>query len=267
MTTINNRVTQQTNDNLHSASTSGTHTSAESRTALNGATHNTPSTNHEISTLALQLSAAAERAAIRDSTQGYQSLAKQAQETIEQLIGSDYDRHKKRNDSELPNTDDPDLLARAQQATDFVNRKGANPFRGLSREQLALITYDDSGTFTVNERRAAWSEAYDQEEAWRVRVCAMAMNEYNATGKTSNFFKEVLRHYQELPKMERVQYPLDYPIQLQTRIAEEESKTTSSISVHLTDSQLSELFERLLGWSLSAQQIGAITTQTTSSTH
>ncbi|QYG07833.1 hypothetical protein [Janthinobacterium sp. PAMC25594] len=54
---------------------------------------------------------------------------------------------------------------------------------------MSAITNDDSGTFTINERRAAFTQAYDEEQAWRSQVVAQAMAEYNTTGKMTNFFK------------------------------------------------------------------------------
>ncbi|MER0058600.1 hypothetical protein [Pectobacterium polaris] len=90
------------------------------------------------------------------------------------------------HDGEVPKTEDPDLLVRAKQATSFVNGDGANPFRGMPREQLALIAYDESGDFTVNERRAAWLESYDQEQQWKRAAIAKMDEEYNRTGQVSS---------------------------------------------------------------------------------
>lgn len=116
------------------------------------------------------------------------------------------------------------MLSRAKQATAYVNdasRGGhsiKNPFSGLSKEQLSHIIYDESGTYTVNERHAAWRESYDLEEAWREKVVAQAMAEYNSTGKLTNFFMSVLDHFKELPAIEQAQYPSDYAGDLQSKI-------------------------------------------------
>ncbi|WP_323636766.1 hypothetical protein [Pectobacterium polaris] len=67
-----------------------------------------------------------------------------------------------------------------------TDRDGANPFRGMPREQLALIAYDESGDFTVNERRAAWLESYDQEQQWKRAAIAKMDEEYNRTGQVSS---------------------------------------------------------------------------------
>ncbi|MHA6908483.1 hypothetical protein ACQUJS_08610 [Ralstonia pseudosolanacearum] len=96
--------------------------------------------------------------------------------------------------------------------------KAATRSRGRSRDQLGLIAYDDSGTFTVNERRAAWSDAYDQEEAWRRQVIAQGEPEYQAAGKQNDFFAALLKPYQGLPAIEQAQYPSSYASQLQAWI-------------------------------------------------
>ncbi|WP_312481234.1 hypothetical protein [Stutzerimonas nitrititolerans] len=171
-----------------------------------------------VSNLARQLGEAAAHAEARDANLSRKELGQKATAQLDQITGYDYYLNQERHDAEVPDTDDPELLARAKQATNFVNGSGSNPFKGMSRDQLALIAYDDSGTFTVNERRAAWQEAYDQEEAWRQKVVAQAMDEYNRTGKMTNFFKEVLAYYNGLPAIEQAQYPDDYASRLQELI-------------------------------------------------
>ncbi|WP_166360701.1 hypothetical protein [Pseudomonas akapageensis] len=168
-----------------------------------------------ISSLAQQLSESAARAEVRDASLSRKELGMKAVGLLGQITGDDYFAKKAHHDAEVPNTDDPELLARAREATEHVSGNGANPFAGLSRHQLALITYDTSGAFTVNERRAAWSEAFDQESTWRQKVVARAWDEINATGKLTNFFSAVLDHYESLPGIEQVQYPSSYRAQLQ----------------------------------------------------
>jgi hypothetical protein len=177
-----------------------------------------------ISTLARQLAASASRAEERDKTLTSSELADKAKAILNQIQGDTYFTNKAKHDSEVPKTSDPELLARAKQATAYVNSaaRGSNseknPFAGLSREQLANIVYDDSGTYTVNERRAASYEADHQEEIWREKVTAQAMAEYNNTGKLTNFFKSVLDHFNELPAIEQAQYPAEYAADLQSKI-------------------------------------------------
>ncbi|MBA5202707.1 hypothetical protein H2Y57_03200 [Pectobacterium aroidearum] len=167
--------------------------------------------NSGITTLAKQLSDAAVRAEARDAKSDRSTLATRARNVDDELVGMSYVSGKKAHDAEVPNSDDPERLARAKQATAYTNGQGSNPFKGLSREQLALITYDDSGTFTVNERRAAWSEAYDQEQVWRTMAMAQSKLEWNrGEFKQTEFFKMVLEHHESLPLIEQAQAPEGY---------------------------------------------------------
>mgnify|MGYP000157849178 FL=1 len=185
---------------------------------------NSDSSTLTISTLSTQLAASAKRADERDKSLTRTELADKAEHILNTIIGNGYDAKKNINDNEVPNTSDPALLARAKQATAFVNdsSKGGhsvqNPFSGLSHEQLSNIIYDDSDTFTVNERQAAWRESYDQEEAWAEKVVAQAMAEYNNSGKLTKFFTSVLDHFNQLPAIEQAQYPQEYASNLQYRI-------------------------------------------------
>ncbi|MFP3449799.1 hypothetical protein SB765_33250, partial [Pseudomonas sp. SIMBA_067] len=45
------------------------------------------------------------------------------------------------------------------------NGVDSNPFKGLVREQLSLIAHDEGGSFTINERRAAWEELQSTQRA------------------------------------------------------------------------------------------------------
>ncbi|OOW03123.1 hypothetical protein MF6396_12045 [Pseudomonas sp. MF6396] len=178
-----------------------------------------------VSNLARQLAASATRASERDTGLSHSALGALARSLLDKITGAAYSANKAAHDKEVPATDDPELLARAEQATAFVNatltvgsKTVENPFAGLSREQLALITYDDSGTFTVNERRAAFEESSRQEQAWRREVSDKAQQEYNTTGRMTDFFKQVQAHYNSLPAIEKAQYPADYAAQVQQHI-------------------------------------------------
>lgn len=219
---INAYSTPQTGDAaaFKAASTAErTPNSSETKNATSSQTGSTQT----ISTLARQLSDSAARMDEQVRTLSRSELADKAKNMLSKLLGDSYQVDKKTHDSEAPNTDDPVLLARAKQATEFVNRSSnngneKNPFAGLSPEQLSSIIYDDSGTYTVNERRAAWMESYRQEEVWREKVCTQVIDEYNSTGKMTNFFKSVLDHYNGLPAIEQAQYPKDYASDLESKI-------------------------------------------------
>ncbi|MGO2399265.1 MAG: hypothetical protein ACTH6C_10925 [Halomonas sp.] len=169
----------------------------------------------QLSTLAQQLSDSALRAEERDASLDRKALGQRADALLSQITGQGYHNNRARYDAEVPNTDDPELLERAKQATSFVNGRGSNPFSGLSQDQLVLIIYDDSGTFTANERRAAWQEDYDQRQEWKQAVIARGKLEYSQTGKMTEFFKEVLGNYNELPPIMQAQYPDFYAPRLE----------------------------------------------------
>ncbi|WP_323640700.1 hypothetical protein [Pectobacterium polonicum] len=179
-------------------------------------TESTIKDKSSVSSLARQLSAAATRAEARDASHSRSELASYARSVIEELAGS----RRASLAEELPDTDDPQLLARAKQANDFANDRGANPFKGLSLDQLSLIIYDDSKTFTVNERISALHESNEIENAWSHWVVAQSKQEWNAGEfKQTEFFKLVLKHHESLPLIEQVQAPANYESRLNHLIA------------------------------------------------
>ncbi|MDQ7735409.1 hypothetical protein QT231_22130 [Halomonas sp. SpR1] len=180
-------------------------TSSATKHVDNASSDKSPEPN--LSPLARQLNEVQARADARDAIMGRDELAGKAKNITDQLIGSSYHNNKARHDAEVPDTNDPILLERAKQATDFVNGKGSNPFKGLSADQLTLITYDEGGTFTINERRAAWEEKYDQWQDWKKEVGDKIIREWKEKGTITNSLTEVLEHYENLPPIEQAQYP------------------------------------------------------------
>jgi len=186
----------------------------------------TPLESTEISTLSRQLSDSAERAEKRDNSMSRSQLGDLARKLSDQFSGNVYTILKATHDREVPETDDPELLARARQATKYVNnaatgaRDVKSPFAGLSREQLTLIAYDDGGAYTVNERRAADYGISGMEEQWRKKVVALSWVESSSNSNRPKFFTEVLAHYKTLPLIDQAQYPADYELRLQARIDE-----------------------------------------------
>ena len=84
---------------------------------------------------------------------------------------------------------------------------------------MDAVVYDNSGSFTVSERRAAFVQVEKIEEAWREKVVAEANYEYNSTGKLTNFYTSALDHYKSLPNIEQAQYPSDYAEKLKKWIS------------------------------------------------
>ena len=176
-----------------------------------------------LSSLAQQLSAAAERAAARDASLTRSELADFALDVLGKLMGEAYSLAKDFYNTQLPDSDDPMLLERARQANAFAMGKGENPFKGLSREQLSLITYDESGAFTVNERRAARSERTAQHNAWARETIAKLDAEWRQTGRNDKGLSEVLEFYNSLPPIEVAQYG-NYEANILTQIGGYESQ-------------------------------------------
>lgn len=222
MATINSSYTSEYQNSIATSSTS-TVRKDSSEGNVENKDHFRTENGQSVSTIARQLAAAADRAAERDQNLTRTQLSITAKNIINKIGGDLYSANKKRHDNEVPSTDDPELLARAKQATQYINNHVAgnssgNPFAGLSHEQLANIIYDESGTFTVNERHAAWLESYHQEEIWRQKVCRDAQMERDATGKSTNFYKACLEHYNGLPVIEQSEYPANYAMDLQGKI-------------------------------------------------
>lgn len=199
----------------------------------------------EVSLLSRLLGGVATQAAVRDANTDRDGLAAIAESALDKIFGDNFWNNRDAHDAEVPNSEDPQRLALAKQATDYGNNKGGNPFTGLSRDQLALITYDESGTFTVNERRAAWEESYRQHEEWSRAMVAKIMDEYNRTHKTSSeSHQEVLDYYKSLPAIEEAQLPKGYDMQLQALIQAADSNEPSQHKKEL-ESLLEVLNKRL----------------------
>lgn len=107
-----------------------------------------------LSILARQLSDAASRdARLRQVDPGHN-----LSNPLDAISDERYFADKTQHDAEVPDTHVLALLERAKRATAFANGFASNPFKGLTVDQLTLIARDESGVFTVNERRAAWQE-------------------------------------------------------------------------------------------------------------
>lgn len=177
------------------------------------------SSETDISPLAQLLSDAAARAAARDANASRKELAELASAALNTFLGPGYRNLKAIHDAAVPHSDDPQRLAQARQATDFVNGRADNPFKHMSRDQLALITYDESGAFTLNERRAAWTERSQQHSAWSKAITEQMMDEYNRYGTTlAKSYETVLDYYKSLPAIEEARLPASYEFDLHRMI-------------------------------------------------
>jgi hypothetical protein len=177
------------------------------------------------STLASQLNESAARAAKRDAGMTHAELGKYGLSRINEFLSEAPKANSHTRAMEVPDTTDPELLDRARAATAFVtqtlagHQNAKSPFDTLSREQLNLIAYDDSGAFTLNERRAAWHGIQKMDDAWRKVAIPEGMLEQTRTGKASKFYQEALSYFKSLPTIEKaVDYPKDADAILEARI-------------------------------------------------
>lgn len=221
-----------------------------------GSSKNQDSADAKLSTLAQQLHQAQIRADARDASLDREALADKAKSLRRQLSGEAYNRNKQKHDAEVPKSHDPAHIKRAEQATQFVNDQGKNPFKGFAPDQLTLIIYDDSGTFTTNERRAALSEQGDQEYAWRLKVVAELNRQWDQrNGDTSEALKGIMDHYDSLPPIEEAQIAGSWRYDMQRNIAyakaegrkhESDSKPEmkSFFEMLFENSELDSIFDR-----------------------
>lgn len=198
------------------------------------------SDNASISPLAQLLSDAAKRAADRDAGTDRNGLKVIAEQVTRAIHSPVYEESKATRDAEIPDSDNPQRLAQARQASAFLDNKAANPFAGMSTEQLSLIMHDSSGAFTVNERRAAFEESADQHQAWARAVSQKLMDEYNRDGQMSpKTLMGILDYYQALPPIMRAQLPDSYEHDLNKLI--EHAETTQSHSLGQWQSLLEQM--------------------------
>jgi hypothetical protein len=179
----------------------------------------------KISTLARQLSECAERAAVRDKTLSREELGNLASRLHDQLSSGRYVGGNIPKMLARSNADDPELLHRDHQAvlynvnSMFGDKSLQSPFRGLSREDMVLILYDESDTFTINERYAAFLGANQLEQNFRENYCRRnfegAFNERPFLG-----YAEPLMHYRSLPLIEQARCPEDYETRLESWMLE-----------------------------------------------
>jgi hypothetical protein len=145
---------------------------------------------------------------------------------------------------EVPKGADEGRLVIARQATSYIDQLTTlpraagvaheNPFFGLGRAELAAIQYDESGSFTTNERRAAASEAGRQYGEWSAEVCARGLEEHSLTGRSNRFLSEVLAYFDALPAIERAALPKGYMDRLRSEASAPEKDDTHGWPEHLS---------------------------------
>ncbi|MDP9942727.1 hypothetical protein [Ectopseudomonas alcaliphila] len=169
------------------------------------------STTDSVSNLAQKLSQAAKHAQDRDASYTREELSAHADKMLQAIIKSDDNA----NADDVTANIDAVQADRIDQSTRFLEGSDSNPFEGLSRDQLALVVYDDSGAFTVNERRAALNEARVQEDAWAQKTLALSKGEKGLPSDLASMLGQALDHFNGLPAIEQSRYPADYVSSIQ----------------------------------------------------
>jgi hypothetical protein len=176
----------------------------------------------EISLLGRQLADAALRATERENSLSREQLGKKGFDT-KQYLYNQFEAFMKDGkalfDADIPLSGDPEAMARASQAAGYLKGQAGNPFKGMSREQLGLIVYDESGEFTATERYAALKEAAMQDYEWRKKICEKMMDDYNRMAKFSKeSYAELIAHEQSLPAIERAMSDKGYVAELRAKM-------------------------------------------------
>ncbi len=121
------------------------------------------------------------------------------------IAGGDYSK-----ENFLPQTEDPDRLALGQKALDYSiaraqlpPKNASNPFAGMARDDLSAIVYDDTETYTLAERNAAYNELFRQDQEYFSKLFAKITN----GGDNREVFKGILDYFDDLPPVEQSAYP------------------------------------------------------------
>ena len=103
---------------------------------------------------------------VNERRAAYSEFARQDDARITDALTPQTDAEKKADDAEVPKSGNADRITSAKQATDFLNGvSGAkNPFADKSRDELTAIIDNDTGDYTVNERRAALAQRNSLEQ-------------------------------------------------------------------------------------------------------
>ena len=104
---------------------------------------------------------------VNERRAAYSEFARQDNARIMDELTPKTEFDKKANDAEVPQSGTAERKAAAKKATDFLNGAGKvkNPMEGKTRDELTAIIADDTGDYTVNERRAALAQRDTLEKA------------------------------------------------------------------------------------------------------
>ncbi|WP_144424106.1 hypothetical protein [Herbaspirillum hiltneri] len=144
------------------------------------------------------------------------------------------------NIAEVPRSKDPDRLAQALRATHYAWGNGTSPFASLTRNEVVAIYYDDSGSYTKNERMAAVKQLNEIDSNLWNGPTTKAAN----TGDWREVTEMGLKMYDEALPIEKMRYPANYKMELQQLLAYDNAKAGGPITNERRETLL-EMMEAL----------------------
>jgi hypothetical protein len=184
-----------------------------------------------ISVLGKALAEAVQRAEKRDKESSPAELKALAERTGRNVFDGDWQRGGDIGGVERPKGSDAARAKFSDDVTAFVKRHASlsnpaqiekeNPLAGLDMTALSAIKYDESGAFTLSERRAAALEWNTQYFEWQKQVCARSASD-TTEESISNTRKSVLDYLNDLPAIEKTFFAEGYLDRLHSLIASSE---------------------------------------------
>ncbi|WP_144403189.1 hypothetical protein [Pseudomonas sp. StFLB209] len=171
-----------------------------------------PHESNTFSSLAQQLSAAATHALNRESRLTNDEVKAESHRLVLQLTDRNDQGHQTRSVDGMTAT----LSEQARRAVNFLAGKGSNPFQGLPNSSLTLIIWDDSQTFSLSERKAAWQEYKALQGAQQQTFVRAAQMELSVHGRIGDTTRQAQNHFRQLSAMAQAQYPEDYAQRLES---------------------------------------------------
>ena len=198
-----------------------------------------------MSTLGKTLADAVQRAEERDNGMSQRELRALAERIDHKVFEGDWRIGWETLAAQKPKDADEARIELSRNVTDFMKQfnavagrgptiRNANPFYGVDMAALSAIQYDDSGAFTVNERRAALIEWNRQDYEWAVQVCARITTARSRNESLGPIYKDILESYSALPPIQRAILPEGYMDRLRSLVESSEKADAARPPEHPT---------------------------------
>jgi hypothetical protein len=198
-----------------------------------------------MSTLGKTLADAVQRAEERDNGMSQRELRALAERIDHKVFEGNWRIGWETLAAQKPKDADEARIELSRNVTDFMKQfnavagrgptiRNANPFYGVDMAALSAIQYDDSGAFTVNERRAALIEWNRQDYAKGLEVCARVTAAMSRNEPLGPIYKDLLDYYSMLPPIERSVLPEGYVDRLRSLVPASENTDAARTPEHRT---------------------------------